>query len=528
MEANKTPPAPPTAIPGAAGADSQLHFLDYWRIIRIRKTVILAVFLLVVLTTTAVTFVLKESYSSTVRIAIEKEATDIQPMLHLQMPLQYDPYFVETEFQKIVSKSVLYPVIEENAIYPGGLGKLYADRFGDTRPYDTAETYQILKRNIEVRQTRNTSLIEIRVYDEKKDVARDIANKIAQVYTRWRTIYKETNSLAGILVLSNKLESVSRDVAVLQTNVDSLRERYRIPDSASENPTFQASLERERVSALAQELTKVNTEYVIYDTKLNELLKLSRDKLCKALPIALPVEAQLPKLQEDLALAEQTLAQRRVEYGSEHAELRKVLAMVSEVNTQISNRLDGILTGLSNQVVSLKAGRDQLEQNLVESKRVAAEEAAQSGEYFRKKRDLESKQKIRDAILLRMMQEEVDVALPKASMVQVVDWAEPGIRPVRPNIPLNIALGAIVGLVMGVGLAFFIEYLDTSVKTIDDVERSLQSPVLGVIPQNIGNLLEEGPDSPHAEAYRVLRTNVLFSRKNPDSNTITAVSGGAG
>ena len=81
---------------------------------------------------------------------------------------------------------------------------------------------------------------------------------------------------------------------------------------------------------------------------------------------------------------------------------------------------------------------------------------------------------------------------------------------------------------MGFGLAFFIEYLDTSVKTIDDVERTLQSPVLGVIPQNVGYLLDEGAESPHAEAYRVLRTNLLFSRKDDKLNTIAVVSAGAG
>ena len=89
-------------------------------------------------------------------------------------------------------------------------------------------------------------------------------------------------------------------------------------------------------------------------------------------------------------------------------------------------------------------------------------------------------------------------------------------------------MGIIVGLAVGIGLAFFIEYLDTSVKTIDDVERALQAPVLGVIPQNVGSLIDEGPDSPHAEAYRVLRTNVLFSRKDAKLNTMTIVSGGAG
>jgi capsular exopolysaccharide synthesis family protein len=129
---------------------------------------------------------------------------------------------------------------------------------------------------------------------------------------------------------------------------------------------------------------------------------------------------------------------------------------------------------------------------------------------------------------MRVLAEKVDQNIPKGSSVVMVDEAQPENKPVRPNIPLNISLGVIVGLIMGFGLAFFIEYLDTSVKTIDDVERALQAPVLGVIPQNVGSLIQEGPDSPHAEAYRVLRTNLLFSRKDQDMRTITVVSGGAG
>ena len=95
-------------------SDSKLHFLDYWRIIRIRKTVILAVFLLVVLTTTAVTFLLQQSYSSTVRIEVKKDSTDIAPLLMgVQQEAGFDPYFIQTEFEKIKSKEVLYEVIDD-------------------------------------------------------------------------------------------------------------------------------------------------------------------------------------------------------------------------------------------------------------------------------------------------------------------------------------------------------------------------------------------------------------------------------
>jgi len=70
----------------ASPAESKLHFLDYWRIIRIRKTVILAVFLLVVLTAAAVTFLLPKTYMSTVRISVEKDISDVNPLALRRSP----------------------------------------------------------------------------------------------------------------------------------------------------------------------------------------------------------------------------------------------------------------------------------------------------------------------------------------------------------------------------------------------------------------------------------------------------------
>src|SRR6266498_377357 len=92
--------------------ESKLHFLDYWRIIRIRKTVILAVFLLVVITATLVTFILPESFSSTARIKIERDQTDIQSLGQPQMLNGYDPYFIQTEFEVIQSEVILGKVID--------------------------------------------------------------------------------------------------------------------------------------------------------------------------------------------------------------------------------------------------------------------------------------------------------------------------------------------------------------------------------------------------------------------------------
>jgi capsular exopolysaccharide synthesis family protein len=106
--------------------------------------------------------------------------------------------------------------------------------------------------------------------------------------------------------------------------------------------------------------------------------------------------------------------------------------------------------------------------------------------------------------------------------------AEPASSPGKPNLRLNLILGVAVGLVFSLFLAFFIEYLDTSVKSLEDVENALEVPVLGVIPKGISVLSSQSSDTPDAEAYRIIRTNIEFNRRSADDNAITLISGGAG
>ncbi len=523
MEAAKTSSSP---------VEPKLHFLDYWRIIRIRKTVILAVFLLVVLTTTAVTFILPESWSSMVRIAVEKDISDINPFGIAQNNPSYDPFFVQTQFEKIRSRKVLYEVIDEL-----NLNQKWGDRDNNNIPIPlkTSETFDLLYGRIDVRQTRNTSLIEIRVYskakapDDPAKEAADIANKIAQVYKRSRLKLKEEMSKDAIEVLRKELKEQDDKITAQQELVDGLRETNNISDNFPEG-SLSGTLEPETVRRFEANRIEMETIYK-RDAELLAQLKGLKNKgdneLRKAILTA-NYDPQLGKLLEDLWTTESTLAKLKETYGPSHPEYRSVAAMQADLDTKVNERIEGILSGLEVKVASNRAQVESLSASVNEAKRLDYEKTAKSRPYFLAKRALDNLQKARDAMQIKIWQETVDMTLPKNSIVEITDPAEPGRRPVSPNFPLNIALGIIVGLIVGVGLAFFIEYLDTSVKTIDDVERALQSPVLGVIPQNVGSLIQEGPESPHAEAYRVLRTNVLFSRKRGDANSLTVVSGGAG
>src|SRR5437899_2506539 len=166
----------PLKVP--APQETKLHFLDYWRIIRIRKTVILAVFLLVVITATLVTFILPESFSSKARIKIERDQTDISG-LTMERPWagSYDPYFIQTEFEVIQSEVILGKVIQDL-----DLNKEWGKKFANGETLKTTETMALLKSRMDLRPVRNTSLIDIRVYSDRPEEAARLANAIAKAY----------------------------------------------------------------------------------------------------------------------------------------------------------------------------------------------------------------------------------------------------------------------------------------------------------------------------------------------------------
>jgi len=503
----------------------KLHFLDYWRIIRIRKTVILAVFLLVTITTTVVTFILPKTYASTVRMKVEKDTPDVAGISGERISLGFDPYWIQTEFEKIQSKSIIYPVITNL-----NLNHRWAEKFKEETDLRTDLTYELMKGKIDVRQARNTALIEIRAMSDDNKEAAEIANAIAEEYRHNRLAIREETATKGLATYTNEYAKQDQLVKEKQKEVDVLKEQLGISDaevtagfsfSLMEPETLRA-LERERIVAQS-EYQAINTLY----TNLALINATNRANYRKAVVTASP-DPVLLELLGRLTLAEQYYGEASETFGAENSEMKRKKRILEEVQRQVDERLDGILEGLKTRTLSCKSRVDSLQAEVNTAKTNDITSAIKRRPYFQAKRDLETLQAARERLQYRIIQERVEKAIPTSGIVEIIDRAEPSFRAVRPNKMLNIALGVIFGLSIGVGLAFFIEYLDTSVKTIDDVERALQAPVLGVIPQNVGSLIDEGPDSPHAEAYRVLRTNILFSQKDPKRNTITVVSGGAG
>lgn len=511
--------APHYADSASNPPENRLHFLDYWRIIRMRGLLIFVVFALVVGTTAALTHLMEPTYMSTVKMEVQKDVGDITSLMPTTAQVGFDPYFVMTQFEILQSKEVLYKVIDDLKLVQRWNQKY---RLGDSR----AEAFRILGKLIDPRQVRNTSIIEINVYSKDKEEAAEIANKIAEVYKNSRDELRLRLVEQGLKTLREKLLEHHTFVEGARSNVNLVLKDKGIVVTF-EGPGSITSLEVDTMRQMEAENIQLATSYRRKQSRYDGLKTLPPEQLRNALNYIAPDEL-LTKRLDELSLAKKEFISKSKDLGPLNPEYTRMKDVITEVETQIEARVTGVMKGVETDLLADKVTLAERIEKLEAEKKKSQAMAESKRLYQLALQELDRQLRLRETVENKIKVEELDKDIKRTTAVRVTDLAEAAVKAAYPKVYLNIALGAFVGLILGVGLAFFIEYLDTSVKTIDDVERALQAPVLAVIPQNVGALLDEGSDSPHAEAYRVLRTNVLFTRKDDNANAITVVSGGAG
>ena len=505
----------------SAVQEAKLHFLDYWRVIRLRLPIIVLTFLLVVITAGITTYFLPRKYQSNVIIEVEQNEQKIRIFREgYEGGMGMDPRFATTQFQIIQRKEMLYPVIDNMKLVDK-----WSEPFGvRTRE----EAYFRLRNMIDVREVRNTNLLQISVESTDPEEASQLANSIANEYQAKRIDDQQK-------LLARSLETLEQEVSkqrkkVEETNQEMGRIRTELgitdlnPDSMEDPMQAQEQVLLEQETIVNEARVKAAT----LRTKYDEIEKLSGDDLMRALP-TLEIEDQtvsqiLPQYQEtdsELARAMQS------GLGAKHPTIQALAAKKATYERQLSDQVGSIRRTLAANLEITERSLGTMEQQLDKDRASQRDSKTRSSEYARAKNAYIQAKKVLESAELRLSTETMQRSMPM-NPARIWERAEPATFPSKPKVWLNMALAVVVGLIVGVGLAFFLEYLDTSVKTMEDVESYLQVPVLAVIPQNIRLLAQNLDASADAEAYRIMRTNIEFNRKSTEANTLTFVSGGAG
>lgn len=500
-------------------SESSLHFLDYWRVIRSRKEIILAVVLLVVLTGMMYTFTLPKIYMSTARISVREDAMDVD-VFERQFTSAYNPFFLKTQFEIIQSKPILYEVIQNL-----GLMQRWAAEYGsEGGSLSKEDAYSLLRRSLRVVPYRDTSLIDLQAYREDRVEAARIANEVAQVYRDYRLSQKRNEVKRAVESLQNELRKQQDKVDESEAELEAIRKESGV---SMIQRGFRA--DKVRLQQLEADRIAARVDMLVRKARLEQLESLSGEALMNASAYVVN-DQSLVMLRKQLMDTEVQLKLMLQNYGENHPEVKRMQAAVDELTLKQDGALEGLKKGIQADYEVAKAKFEALESELKSARDLDIESEREKFVPFdRAERNVMVQRDILNALRSRVAQQGIEMEVPRTP-VEIIEAAEPSAdnRPVSPKLMLNILLSLVLGLAAGVGLAYFIEYLDTSVKTVDDVERHLGLPVLGVIPQKVRSLVEEGPDSPHAEAYRVLRTNMQFANKGKLGGAFAVVSGGMG
>lgn len=477
--------------------------------------------LLVFMTAAVITYVMPKKFESSATIEVKPRGQLIAPlgntMTDTSGVARMTPRFFETEFEKIKSRNSLTKVAENL-----DLGKKWS--------LDKESVIAELKgRIINTQNIRGTDLISIKVRHVNREDARDIAAEVARSYRDYRREIEGRDSDRALTELKKAVreqeDKVEERRKTLSTIVRQKGIIYRGEDSVFGRGGVD---DDDAARSAAEAYTKLEQDKMELESQIQSLLKYSSDQLMVyASGLDLPENIVKTLYPQYLEIKRDLDAAKTQGLGDRHP-------TVLELSGRIANMKRDLDEGVVSLRATLKAQLDLAEARLAkveilkgDKKETAIQRGLDTQDYVDAKRDFETDLDLLQTMKIKLIGENISRDMGDES---IIVHEEPVIAqaPVSPNVTLNLVLGAVVGLIFGVGIAFFLEYLDTSVKSLEDVERYLQVPVLAVIPKDVGVLHKQSGMSPDAEAYRILRTNIEFNRKNPEDNSITVVSGGAG
>ena len=242
----------------------------------------------------------------------------------------------------------------------------------------------------------------------------------------------------------------------------------------------------------------------------------------------------IAKLKTDEAVFLEDLSEISRKYGSKHPQVLAFNDKIATVRGKIFDEILRVVDTLKSQYdISLRKEL-ALKEELLRLKEESQDLGKHAVAYNVLARDVQTNKHVYEVLLKRLKETNISGGM-QTTNVRVLDPAVPPASPFRPKRMLNLLLAIVFGFFMGPVIAVAFEYLDNSIKNPEDVDRYLKIPYLGPVPNfheqensapgNRGAMLvtSQNPKSIPAEAYRSLRTSIIFSSPE-DRRTLLVTS----
>ncbi len=536
---------PPPQIDYSRREDSLAH---YWHTLLKRRWTVLTVAF--VLTTLAVigSYKTEPIFLAASRVQVEAETPLIQSLNDLYHGMsETDDAFLQTQLQVVQSDTLAWQTVEqlglrnnESFVLPSAMAKLEPEA-------QKVRSISAFKSALSVELIPKTRIMVVGFESPDPRLAATVANALVNNYVdyNFRLKYDATRVASGWM--EKQLDELKAKVEKSQQALVDYERRNALANSGGSGTQAKQNVEEQTLSDVSKDLTVAQGERIQKESLYNQvrndraqIASLAHNDLLQSLE---------QKSSELKGLYTEVLAQ----YGPNFPKAVRLQQQIEENQTQIVREQNRVLERVHVDYVTA-LNREKLARVAVaEEKTILGHVNQLLVQHNILQRDFEANEQLYQNLIQRLKDATVSAGL-RSTNIHQVDMALPPDHPVRPKKLLNIGVGLLAGLMLGIMLVFAQEALDHTVKSMEEVESLLAIPALGMIPilrgsrkrtaygllggnrnngpesslHDVALAVAEHPSSVFAEAYRSLRTSILLSLADHPPKTLLVTSAVAG
>lgn len=513
--------------PDQQNGDPIVRNIDYIQVLKNRWKEVFLVFMLVLVISLVVTLLMPPSFRATSKFQIKRprpvmgigtgeDVVASSNMTDNYIPMQYS-VLTSSEVLKVVSKKL-------NLAAEWGM----TDELAATN----------LAGMIKVSSLRATDLVDVIVSGPDPKLVQNIAKAVPEAYKQDREMRENRLVETAIKSLQDVLreqEDIVNDKMMALKKL--IAENDYLPSTmyrSGDNRVMTGAMEDEDFRNSKAQLMKFEKDEQELAAYVAEIQRLPDDKLMDYVTNSDLLNAEIlaadslrKTYQEYMEKDKERETLKSQNLGPKHPKMVALQETANILKEKLNKELVGLRSSLKSKLEMVAASRMKWEKIVAQKEEDLRHHVMKMPVYEQTSREYDTALDQLKTLDARYKDEIARLRVPRESIEMYDNPLLPS-APYKPDVTLNLAVGAVAGLLLGMGLALLLEFMDTSVKTMEDVERALQVPVLGIIPKNVPILHSAGSLGPDAEAYRILRTNIEFNKKGLEEISLTFVSGSAG
>lgn len=444
-----------------------MNFTQFLLILKARFWIILISFCLVVTTTVVVSILLPKSYTATTSLVLNYKGMD--PVTGIVLPAQLMPGYMATQVDIISSRNVAIKVVEQLKFAESSTAQAQFQAASKGKGDIYAWFADRLLKGLEVKPSRESSVLEISFSGADPEFAASVANAFANAYIQTSLQLKVEPAQKAANFLGDQTKALRANLETAQAKISKYQQEKGLT-----NMIGSLDVESARLNDLSSQLVMAQSQ--AYESKSRQQSASGNGTASPdiaANPVVQNLKVEISRAESKLSELSQRVGMSHPQYLASKAELNKLRGLLQQESRNVSSSISGTAQIYQQREAELRSA-------LAAQKARVLELNLSRDELSVLQRDVENAQHAMDAASQRFTQATIEGNANQTD-VAVLNPATPPLSASSPKVMLNIMLSIFLGTMLGVGFGLIAEMLDRRVRSRDDISDLLEVPVFAII-----------------------------------------------